>query len=281
MAKKKKKTGLIIVLVIIGILLGSGGVFAYFQANNIKALAYMKQYTPEQRAELLTKNEEAVQKIMEKVPEAQVQPLSPEDEALLKSGEMTEEEALQRIMGKTPEEIAAGADGQPGLEAQDQSDGADGQKPAGDEPKQPQSAPVDAPDSAEDSGRAGDSQVEKQNEGGQDAARNDGVRLQELLARVYLLRSSFTGQIDGLVEQAKAEVIASGNKDNVFALASKFIGMGNSLEAQCDAQMESLLGEISAELQRTGGDTGIVGEIRSAYENEKSIKKAALLDKYY
>lgn len=277
--KKKRKTGLIVTLVIIGVLLGSGGVFAYFQANNIKALAYMKQYTPEQRAELLTKNEEAVQKIMEKVPEAQVQPLSPEDEALLKSGEMTEEEALQRIMGKTPEEIAAGTEGQPEPEAPGKPDGAEGQKPAVDEPKQPQSAPTDAADAGEDSGSAGEG--EKANEGGKTASQNDGARLQELLARVYLLRSSFTGQIDGLVEQAKAEVIASGNKDNAFALASKFIGMGNSLEAQCDSQMESLLGEISAELQRTGGDKGIVGEIRSAYENEKSIKKAALLDKYY
>ena len=33
-------------------------------------------------------------------------------------------------------------------------------------------------------------------------------------------------------------------------------------------------------LSKTNGDTSLISELRSAYENEKSIKKASLLSNY-
>ena len=119
--------------------------------------------------------------------------------------------------------------------------------------------------------------------GTEDAATEAGTggsTLQELLGRVYVLRSSYTGQLYGLIGQAKAEYIAqvkaNGSADKA-AIAASYIGQGLALEGACDGQMESLLSEISAELQRTGGDTSIVSEIRSAYSAEKSAVKASLL----
>lgn len=108
-------------------------------------------------------------------------------------------------------------------------------------------------------------------------------RIQELIARVYLLRSSFTGQLDGLVAQAKAEYVAqkrATGKADKATIASRYIGKGTALEGACDGQMEALLSEISAELKRINGDMSLVGQIRSTYNTEKSVKKAALLHDY-
>ncbi|MBO5364800.1 MAG: hypothetical protein J6A56_04995 [Clostridia bacterium] len=111
----------------------------------------------------------------------------------------------------------------------------------------------------------------------------DNKKLQELLARVYLLRSTFTGKLDGLVGEAKSEYIAqkkaTGKADKV-TIGSRYISKGLALESECDGQMEALLGEIEAELARSGGDTSIISQIRSVYNNEKSIKKANLLSRY-
>lgn len=110
-----------------------------------------------------------------------------------------------------------------------------------------------------------------------------GSRVQELIARVYLLRSSFTGQLDSLVAQAKAEYVsqkkATGKADKA-TIAARYIGRGTALESACDGQMEAILSEISAELKRIDGDMSLVGQIRSTYNAEKSIKKAALLHDY-
>ncbi len=111
----------------------------------------------------------------------------------------------------------------------------------------------------------------------------DNKKLQELLARVYLLRSTFTGKLDGLIGQAKSEYVAqikaTGKGDKV-SIGSKYISKGLALEGECDGQMEALLKEIEAELKKSGGDTSVVAQIRSTYSNEKSIKKADLLNKY-
>ena len=107
----------------------------------------------------------------------------------------------------------------------------------------------------------------------------DPEKLQNLIAQIYLLRSSFTGQINGLVAQAKYEYMWQTKKD-LPAVAAKYIGIASGLESSCDAQIESLLSQIKTELEKAGADTSMVSDIRNAYYNEKSITKAALLAKY-
>lgn len=113
--------------------------------------------------------------------------------------------------------------------------------------------------------------------------KEENQKLQELLARVYLLRSSFAGRLDGLIGQAKSEYFAqkkANGKADKISIGSKYIGKGLALEKECDGQMEALLAEIKAELERTGGDTSVVSQIRSSYSSEKSAKKAGLLNQY-
>lgn len=119
--------------------------------------------------------------------------------------------------------------------------------------------------------------------GGKKTPKDENSKLQELLAKVYLLRSSYTGQLDSLVGQAKSEYVAqkkANGKADKTAIATSYINKGLALEKACDGQMETLLSEIKAELERIGGDISVIGEIRETYNTEKSLKKADLLSRY-
>ena len=264
MAKNKRKRGLIITLAIILVVVIVGGVVAYSQRNNIHAVLSMK-YTEEERREKLTQQELAVlQKIADELPEAQVKPLTVEEEQLLKDGVISQEDALKIIMGEPVETFT-----QP-------------EEP----PSQPESSKSESPNpetpAAEPSGgETGGSEAAQPTQTQQASApQEDTGKLKNLLAQVYLMKSNFTGQLDGLIEQAKQEYIAGKGKVSKYSIGKRYIGIASGLEAQCDARMDALLGEIKAELQRTGGDTGLVNEIRAVYESEKSAKKAALIEKY-
>ncbi|MBO5408678.1 MAG: hypothetical protein J6A61_04685 [Clostridia bacterium] len=103
-------------------------------------------------------------------------------------------------------------------------------------------------------------------------------RVDEIIAKIYVLRSGYTGKIDSLVGQALSDYRAK--KGTKRELMNKYISMGYALQGECDSQMESLLSELSAELKRTGGDMTLISQIRSAYQTEKSLKKAEIIGKY-
>lgn len=103
-------------------------------------------------------------------------------------------------------------------------------------------------------------------------------RVDEIIGRIYLLRSNYVGKLDSLVAQAWSEYKKGGiSKQN---LISKYLGIGYGLEGECDGQLEGLLAELSGELSRTGGDLSVIEEIRHTYRSQKSIKKAEMIAKY-
>lgn len=103
-------------------------------------------------------------------------------------------------------------------------------------------------------------------------------RVDDIIAKIYVLRASYTGKIDALVGQALADYRAK--KGTKSELISRYVSMGYALEGECDGQMEALLSELQRELKRTGGDEGLISKIRSAYRTEKSLKKASIIEKY-
>lgn len=103
-------------------------------------------------------------------------------------------------------------------------------------------------------------------------------RVDDIIAKIYVLRASYTGKIDGLVGQALSDYRA--RKGTKSELISRYVSMGYALEGECDGQMEALLSELQEELERTGGDTDLISKIRSAYRTEKSLKKASIIQKY-
>ena len=115
----------------------------------------------------------------------------------------------------------------------------------------------------------------KKNNTDESQANTETSNISSLVAQIYSLRSSFVGKLDSLIAQAKAEWSAGGVNKKDFI--SKYIGLGTSLEGQCDAQFESIISQIKEELKRTGGDESIISELKKAYKNEKTAKKASIL----
>ena len=214
-------------------------IFAVNQYNNIKAISYMTRYTSKEREVLIRDNSERIDSIMERLPDVNVRPLTDDEEELLNSGEMSEDDALNVIMGKDTE-----------------------------------SNPEVETEAVREDVQAN---TELKQEDGEDSRSKE--KINELVARVYLLRSNFTGKINSLVEQAKAEFIKGGSS-NALGLARKYMNLGLGLEAECDGQIEIILQELSEELKKSGGDMSIIDDIKTAYDNEKSLKKAELIDKY-
>lgn len=103
------------------------------------------------------------------------------------------------------------------------------------------------------------------------------AELAAMVGEIYALRTSFVGQLDALLEEAKEEYIALPEEERdkqKMSLVSKYIGIAGGLEKSCDNQMEEILGRIQAHLKETNGDLSLVEEIHQVYKNEKALKKS-------
>ena len=113
---------------------------------------------------------------------------------------------------------------------------------------------------------------------GEQSSSASASRVDDIIARIYVLRSGYVGKLDSLVSQALEEY-RSGSVSKTD-LISKYVGIGYGLEGECNTKMEALLSELSAELSKTGGDFSLVDTVRRTYQSEKSIKKAEMIAKY-
>lgn len=109
-------------------------------------------------------------------------------------------------------------------------------------------------------------------------------RQEEIIAEIYLLRSTYLNEIEKLIEDTKQAYRALPKEEHTLAgkmkLVEKMIPKGNKLEDDCDARMEELLGELTDILQRQGLSTAIVDEIRTTYKEQKELKLAELYQQY-
>lgn len=106
-----------------------------------------------------------------------------------------------------------------------------------------------------------------------------------LIEEFYILKARYVSSLDGILRQCKTEWRSKPKEERTFSarlvMAEKCMSMGNALEVECDAEMEALIEELRASLVASGQSTAIISEIRATYEEEKRLKKAALIDRYY
>lgn len=98
---------------------------------------------------------------------------------------------------------------------------------------------------------------------------------------LYSLKAYYLGQLGQMEATVKSEYAAMpAEKKNLVGkkeLVSKHMSVALGLMNQCDAKVETLVAELETELKKLGGDTSIIKTIKSAYENEKALKKAQYL----
>lgn len=107
------------------------------------------------------------------------------------------------------------------------------------------------------------------------------ARIQELIDKVYSMRSYYVSQLDSIHETAMHSFWSLPKEqrtmDTKKQMALGFIDQASALEKNCDGQMDEILSELKMILSEEGQDTSVCNRIARAYAQEKQIKKAELL----
>jgi len=114
--------------------------------------------------------------------------------------------------------------------------------------------------------------------------RDYSAELASLIGQVYVLEASFSGALDNLVISAISEYnalpIEKHTSTSKWAIGLKYLGEATSMEASCDQQMATILSQIESVLIASKGNMALLDEIKSAYRNEKILKKNYYLSMY-
>ena len=98
------------------------------------------------------------------------------------------------------------------------------------------------------------------------------------LKQIYAIKAEFLAKLSKIKDDAETEFYKYPMEERTLAkktevITDKIIDC-YELENACDIKIEALLKEMKAELNKIGGDTSVIAEIRNAYKEEKKVKKA-------
>ena len=104
----------------------------------------------------------------------------------------------------------------------------------------------------------------------------------QYIAQMYVLKSSFSGQVNALYQEAvaayKALPASERNEAGKAAVIKQIVSKASALEASCDGQVAAILGELESALISSGQSTDVVTKMRNAYYQEKSLVKAQYMN---
>lgn len=114
--------------------------------------------------------------------------------------------------------------------------------------------------------------------GNENTSASQDSEVQRLITSLYVLRSSYSSRLSGLVSEAQSEFAALPAEQRTDTarrriVASK-ISEASSLESSCDAQVNSIYQQLKSRLSELGQDTSGADQILSTYEQEKTLTKA-------
>lgn len=320
--KKKKHIALKIVLSVFLLLLLAGGVLvgthwelakgAYHllknsPGNNVKAAWIFLTGNSETIQKQISDNDasysEAVKKIAEELSGTGLD-LSRYTLDVLSSGEYSEEEMIRILMGKEtiappdtentpsddpdkadkPDKTENTADGKGETPqtppAGEKNEGGNGEGNGSGKPAQTTDTPT-AADTPPKTDAEADSTPAGEGSASEDAMSEE---VAACIAKLYVLKSRFTGQLGALektiIDAYEAQPEEEQTPASRKSIAGQYIKQVSRMELDCDAQVDAALAELRKTLTAQGKDTAVVETLRQAYENEKSLKKAYYLDVY-
>ena len=286
--KKKRHVGLAVFLCIVLLLLAVLGGIAWRYRAGIAVLIDNVGKTPEQASAEQADYERRTQELLDKLSGGGVtlSTLSEADRARLKNGEITPAEAVAIIMGLAATTAPVTADTTLPLDGSDPAVTTVPVDPVG--PDTP-IGPV-GPDTPATSGTSGATEpaaftgTTAPAVTTAPAASTVSPAVQQIIADIYLLRAEFINKLDALIEEGTAEVNAIPKEKRTASVKlefmNRYLDRGEALEAECDARLEALLSDMTAQLKADGGDLSLVEDARALYIQEKKIRKAELYRKY-
>ena len=286
--KKKRHVGLAVFLCIVLLLLAVLGGIAWRYRAGIAVLIDNVGKTPEQASAEQADYERRTQELLDKLSGGGVtlSTLSEADRARLKNGEITPAEAVAIIMGLAATTAPVTADT---TLPPDGSDPAVTTVPVGPVVPTVPVGPV-GPDTPATSGTSGATApaaftgTTAPAVTTAPAASTVSPAVQQIIADIYLLRAEFINKLDALIEEGTAEVNAIPKEKRTASVKlefmNRYLDRGEAREADCDARLEALLSDMTAQLKADGGDLSLVEDARALYIQEKKIRKAELYRKY-
>lgn len=104
------------------------------------------------------------------------------------------------------------------------------------------------------------------------------------MSQLYKLQSEFTARAEATISQGGRyyEDIKDHPQDATARAntITKFTPVVRSIEAECDAKVDTVIKNLEKELKEIGANTDIVRTIRQTYENEKQLKLSYYANKY-
>ena len=245
------KKGAKIALGVVGVLVVAGAAAAAWQWNNLSALRYgltMDRDTLDQRLE---ENKAALNQAMDEYQISEYT-FSNEEVAQLTDGSMTAQEAAQKLLEQSPTPSENTQAAQPEQPSQPAQSGQTGQSSQPAQDVQPEQTP--SPEEQE---------------------------IKELIATMYVLRATYVGKLDAVVQSAIDEYVAgehtSENRTNVvYSKMDELIAM----EKECDGEVAAVVSRLRELLKATGQDDTLARQVEETYWEEKSLKKAYYLNEF-
>ena len=105
--------------------------------------------------------------------------------------------------------------------------------------------------------------------------------IQEQIATMYVLRSTYVGKLEAIAQSAIDEYSAGAHtEENRKQVVYDKLDQLTALEKECDAQVAQVVSRLRELLKQAGRDDSLAKQVEQTYQNEKSLKKAAYLEKF-
>ena len=280
--KKFLKIFLIILLIIFIAI----AVFAFIYRDKIKAIYIGYKYTTEEIQKRMDDSQDKLQKDIEDVTGIKFRSITEEEQKKIDSGELTKSEVFEIILNETIEKFLTEAN----INIYDKN--SDENKESGKDDLKNNSGETEdetQKNKDKDGKKSGGKDVKQENsdkvankgEGEEKKSKSSSVRdyntiVADYTGRLYSIKGRYLGMLEGLLSQADAEFHSlpqsSWTVGNRSAIISKYIGVAGGYESACDGEVNSILASMESELNTIGADTSIVGVMRNAYYEEKSLK---------
>lgn len=107
------------------------------------------------------------------------------------------------------------------------------------------------------------------------------AQIQEQIAQMYVLRSTYIAKLESIAQAAIDEYTQGEHTDeNKADVVYKRVEELTALEKDCDAQVADVVARLRELLQQAGRDDSLAQQVEKTYQEEKSLKKAAYLEEF-
>ena len=105
--------------------------------------------------------------------------------------------------------------------------------------------------------------------------------IQEQIATMYVLRSTYVGKLEAIAQSAIDEYSAGAHtEENRKQVVYDKLDQLTALEKECDDQVAQVVARLRELLKEAGRDDSLAKQVEQTYQEEKSVKKAAYLEEF-